>query len=1205
MQASPSRAQHDLDPQLPGRAVELAERLLRTALEQRSDQEREQSERLARMMDDPSGKELTIAMVDQAFRSHRPARIADQISYLLDRYGAPRYMDWWERAALTLGSVMGHYLPGVVIPPVIARLRQETRTVILPAEETDLRAYLARRRKDGTRLNLNQLGEAILGEEEAERRMQAYLDLLARPDVEYISVKVSSVFSQINLVAYRQTVDRVKQRLRTLYRQAMAHRYERPDGSGCAKFVNLDMEEYRDLHLTVDAFTEILDESDFMPLSAGIVLQGYMPDAHPIQIRLTEWACRRLGRGGAPIKIRIVKGANLAMEQVEAALHGWPQAPYLEKIEVDANFKRMVAWGCRPERAGAVHLGVASHNLFDIALAMLLRDQGGVADQVEFEMLEGMANHQARAVQAEAGGLLLYAPVVRSEDFHSAIAYLVRRLDENTAPENFLHDVFGMEPGSLEWKRQRDQFLAACERAACVGTEPNRLQDRRHDRRSGTSVPAVDEFHNEPDTDFSLPANQEWVAGIVADWSDRQLDAIPLQIAGEFIAGASLAPGVDPSRPDAPRFAYAQAGPEQVERAIACAVSAQAAWAARSASERAAILQAAAGEFVEMRGELIGAMLLETGKTPSESDPEISEGIDFARYYALGFEHEGLSEAAADCEFRPFGVVTVTPPWNFPFAIPIGGVMAALMAGNAVLFKPAPEATLCGWLAAQALWRAGVPKSVLQFVPAPDDETGRKLIDDQRIGAVILTGGIDTARLFQDWRPELRLFAETSGKDALIVTALSDRDQAVKDLVRSAFGHNGQKCSAASLGILEAEVYEDPVFRRQLRDAAASRAVGSAWDLAALQTPLTQPPSPKLYRALSTLESGEEWLLEPRALGPGGTPLPPGADTAGHRLWSPGIKLGVQPDSFFHRTECFGPVLGLMRADDLDHAIELANALDFGLTGGIHSLDEREIERWKARIEIGNAYVNRAITGAIVRRQPFGGWKASNVGPGAKAGGPNYVIQFGHWRDRGHPGRQSTPDPEIASLLSRLESLVPVDARERLRAGAGSYAWALAHYFGLEHDPSRVLGERNILRFLPLDRLLLRADPDSSAADLALAVLAATICKARGVLSLSPELAERWGWLGRLHGLAVIVEDEHALIGRLRTVNPAELGWPRLRALVPPDPMLRRALNVAGVSVVDQPVLANGRLELRYYLREQAISHTVHRYGNVIGDTRR
>jgi RHH-type transcriptional regulator, proline utilization regulon repressor / proline dehydrogenase / delta 1-pyrroline-5-carboxylate dehydrogenase len=426
------------------RAVELAEALLHEARAKQTPDEYAQSRKLARMIADPEGKELTIALVDQAFRSRRPARIADQLAYLLERYGVPQYMDWWERAALLLGGAMAHYLPSLVVPPIVSRLRQETQSVILPGEEEDLQRYLAERRRTGTRLNLNQLGEAILGEGEAARRLEAYLALLARDDVEYISVKISSIFSQIELVAFRPTLARVAERLRTVYRAAVRHEYRHPDGRITPKFINLDMEEYRDLALTVAAFREVLDDPEFLTLSAGLVLQAYLPDSYGAQQTLTAWAQERCARGGAPIKVRIVKGANLGMERIEAALHGWPQAPYEHKIEVDANYKRMVEYGCRPEHARAVHLGIASHNLFDIAYGLLLRQTHGVEAWVEFEMLEGMANHQARTVQARARGLLLYAPVVKAEDFHSAIAYLVRRLDENTAPENFLRHVFDL-----------------------------------------------------------------------------------------------------------------------------------------------------------------------------------------------------------------------------------------------------------------------------------------------------------------------------------------------------------------------------------------------------------------------------------------------------------------------------------------------------------------------------------------------------------------------------------------------------------------------------------------------------------------------------------------------------------------------------------------------------------------------------------------
>jgi RHH-type proline utilization regulon transcriptional repressor/proline dehydrogenase/delta 1-pyrroline-5-carboxylate dehydrogenase len=1180
--------QHIQAQQLEGKdvlaqeAIVLAEALLRRAQSQQTAREYDQGQKIARMMEDPVGKELTIALVDQAFRSHRPARIADQLRHLLEHYGTPHYMDWWERVALSLGGVMAHYLPALVVPPIVARLRQETSNIILPGEEGDLRRYLQARRAGGVRLNLNQLGEAILGEAEAARRLDAYLELLAREDVEYISVKISSVFSQINLVAFDQTVEHIKTRLRILYRHALTHLYHPPDGAARPKFINLDMEEYRDLHLTVRAFCEVLDEPEFLHLQAGIVLQAYLPDAFHVQQDLTEWSGARVARGGAPIKVRIVKGANLAMEKVEAAIHGWEQAPYHDKRDVDANFKRMVTYGCQPEHASVVHLGVASHNLFDIAYALLLRQRLGVHEQVEFEMLEGMANHQARAVQAEAGGLLLYAPVVKAADFHSAIAYLVRRLDENTAEENFLHDLFGLAPGSAAWEKQRDLFLQAVARQDDVPDTPNRTQDRRHEQPRTDPQQA---FDNVPNTDFSLPANQQWIKEIVAHWSGVQPPPIPLQIGGAWLHTEVQGEGIDPSRPHHPAYRYSLADQTLVNQALEAATQAQPHWGHRAVPERRAILLEVSAELARRRGDFIGAMMLDGGKTVSEADPEVSEAIDFARYYARALDADTLGAEVSDCRMTPRGVVVVTPPWNFPLAIPAGGVLASLMAGNAVILKPAPEAVLVGWHLVQALWAAGVPQEVLQFVPAPDNEVGQALVTDARVGAVILTGNIHTARQFQHWKPEMRLFAETSGKNSMIITSMADRDQAIKDLVRSAFGHNGQKCSAASLAILEAEVYDSDTFRRQLHDAVASLAVGPGWDLANVITPCTQLPSPDLERGLTTLEPGEAWLLKPHMI------------DGNARLWSPGIKLGVQPGAFLHRTECFGPLLGLMRADSLAEAVDLANAVDFGLTSGLHTLDDREVAFWKDRLEAGNLYVNRHMTGAIVRRQSFGGWKASVVGPGAKAGGPNYVLQFGDWQQMHLPRQQLEPSPAVRERLERcLAHLDRAEDSAQLRASAGSYAWAWQSHFSLEHDPSQVRGEVNRFRYRPCKGLLLRIGEDAEPVAVMQVLLAVRTTGQPLQISLAPAQEAAWQWLDGEAEMPMVIEDVEGLAERLASAGTHG----RMRVLGSCSEALRRAANAAGVAVIDAPPLVNGRLELRYYLREQAVSQTVHRYGNLM-----
>ncbi|MDR2981737.1 MAG: bifunctional proline dehydrogenase/L-glutamate gamma-semialdehyde dehydrogenase [Puniceicoccales bacterium] len=1153
-------------------AVALAADLLHEAQKHISHKDRVQAEKMARMMTDANGKALTLALADQVFRAHKPSRIASQFTHLIHSYGVPGYLPFTERVLMRLGAFGAPILPGVVMPAVTEELREQSSQVILPSESARLKPHQERRRAAGTRLNLNQLGEAILGEEEAQHRLETNLKLLASPETEYISVKISAVFSQLNTLAFDDTVVEIQKRLRALYRAAQQHSFKRADGTTATKFVNLDMEEYRDLHLTAEAFKRTLMEPEFLKLKAGIVLQAYLPDSSAVHHDLTEWAKARVAAGGATIKIRIVKGANLAMERVEASSHGWEQAPYYTKADVDANFKRMVHYGCIPENARAVQIGVASHNLFDLAYALLLRSACGVEEFVELEMLEGMANHQAAAVQDAAHGLLLYAPIVSKDDFHSAIAYLVRRLDENTSEENFLHDLFGLEVDTPNWKKQADWFLESVKRANEVKIGPNRTQNRETEKRTS---PGDRPFDNEPDTDWTLKPNRDWVNAIIEKARTADPEKIPLQIGGEFITNDYAGIGRDPARPGVEAYRYTFADDALIERAIDTAQNALPAWSARPVSERRDLLLKAAAALAQRRGELIAAAMLDGGKAVHESDPEISEAIDFANYYARAFDDASVYEGVTP---TPLGIITITPPWNFPIAIPCGGALAALMAGNTVLFKPASDTVLCGWRLLNILWDAGIPREVLQFV-TPARGAGKKLVADSRIAGVILTGASETADKFLDFRPSLRLFAETGGKNSLIITANADHDQAVKDLVKSAFGHCGQKCSAASLAILEAEVYDNPAFMKQLRDATVSLRVGPAWNTANVMTTLIHEPDETLKRGLTTLDAGEEWLLEPRMLD--NNPC----------LWTPGIKRGVKPGSWYQQTECFGPVLGLVRADNLGHAIEIANSVKYGLTTGLHTLDDREISVWRDKIQAGNLYINRVITGAIVRRQPFGGWKASVYGPGAKAGGPNYVAQFCTWQQTTLPKNTAPLPTERVSEMEALSKWVGDGDAAMVSAAAGHFEYVRKTEFSVEHDPSKIHGEYNHFRYRPQPGVIIRATDGTSKADIALALLAARTAGIPAVLSMPQDLG-----VPAIRNVQVSVEAEDALAGRLERGITETV----FRPLGDVSEKLLRAANKAHLAYVPGKPVANGRLEIRACYREQAVSHCYHRYGNII-----
>ena len=406
---------------------------------------------------------------------------------------------------------------------------------------------------------------------------------------------------------------------------------------------------------------------------------------------------------------------------------------------------------------------------------------------------------------------------------------------------------------------------------------------------------------------------------------------------------------------------------------VARAAAALPAWAATPPADRARALHAVAVALEDARADLVATMVHEAGKTVAEADPEVSEAVDFARYYAdrAADLADGVVPGAVH---RPAGLTVVTPPWNFPVAIPVGSVLASLAAGSPVLVKPAPadaavRAGRDGGDPARAR-RGRRARGVLTVVLSPEGDVGRRLVTHPDVARVVLTGSIETARLFAGWRPDLDVLAETSGKNALVITPSADVDLAVADLVRSAFGHAGQKCSAASLAILVGSAGRSDRLRRQLADAVASLRVGPATDLGTAVGPLTEPASRQAAARADHARPGGVVAGRSR-----------GSSTTRAGCGRPGVKYGVAPGSWFHTTECFGPVLGIMRVETLDEAIDLQNAVAFGLTGGLHSLDEAEIDHWLDRVEVGNAYVNRHITGAIVQRQPFGGWKASDRRP--------------------------------------------------------------------------------------------------------------------------------------------------------------------------------------------------------------------------------
>ena len=1098
-------------------AVENARALIAESLPNLKRYDKASRKRFTRLFKDPKAISVTVSLTDEVMRI-TSAKDSVRILRKAAKDSTVAGFGLFNTFGLKLIASISRVFPKPVLFAVHTQVKLLSKGIILPAESKKLSRQIKKRAKKGIRLNINVLGEAVLGEDEANERFERVMQMMQRPEVDYVSVKLSSVASQIISLDRKGTLERVSEKLRHIYRTSIATN----------TFVNLDMEEFRDLRLTVDAFKLVLNEGEFKNLYAGLVLQAYLPESHEVFAELVDWSLERHKQSGGVVKIRLVKGANLAMEKAEAELHGWVAAPYQSKADVDASYSRLLDTALRSEHAKAVRIGVASHNLFHIAFALEIAKKRNVMEQLDLEMLEGMANPEALAIAKRSMRILLYAPVTRADDFASAVAYLVRRLDENTAVENYLRSSFEIGTNPAKFNEQSDRFLASATQRHEISTKSIRHKNHKFEINDG--------FENAPNADITKLDFLNKLDKEIAAVLKLPIEEIPIVIDGKEIFDRTQIEGNDPGDNAKVWYKYSVAKLSDIDAAVKVAKKSVVGWNEIGANDRAEILKKFGQIAHDEQEESIAIMSRDAGKTVSEADPEVSEAIDFANYYALSAISLDLERQSS-----PVGVVVVVPPWNFPYAIPTGGICAALAAGNAVIFKSAPETVATSWHLVNQLWKAGVPKNVLQFVSTEDNEVGQALVSHEDVNAVILTGGYSTALLFSSWKNELNLLAETSGKNSMVLTACCDIDVAVKDLVQSAFGHAGQKCSAASLAIVDKNIYENPNFRKQLIDAVKSLKVGPGYDYSTMVGPIIKSAESSLRRALTQLDEGEQWLLEPEQL-----------DEAG-LLWSPGVKTGVKPGSWSHFSEWFGPVLAIMISPDLETSINWQNATDFGLTAGIQSLDPKECEYWIENVEAGNLYINRGVTGAIVNRQPFGGWKRSSVGATAKAGGANYVATLRNWNQMKHflPMKEAAnkwlkSTGELAIDHSGLSVEQNIQRYRRFKKG-----------FLVRIESGTSKDELDFLNWLKMDLgVITRLSSDS----------------------LIPGLAN------------LVVESADEFANHAKEFD--RVRW--LSAEVPPV----HQLMINGVSCDRRPVTSRGDIELSRWFLEQSVSITQHRYGN-------
>lgn len=875
-----------------------------------------------------------------------------------------------------VGLGLGSLAPGLMAGAIKKNVMGMAKMFITGESPDEALPVLKKARKNKMTFTVDILGEATLSEKEAQDYSSKYMELItwlakdaekwdevpqidrdhegALPKVN-VSVKMTALYSQIKDAAWDESKKILKDRLRPVFRLGMEK----------GVFVNLDMEQYSVKHLTLEVFTELINEPEFKNYKFfGIVIQAYLRDSFEDVKSLTEFAQKR----GTPFWVRLVKGAYWDYETIEAEQRGWPIPVYTNKAESDANYEHCAKYLL--ENIKSIRPAFASHNVRTLAACMLYAEKLNIPKEaLEFQMLYGMAEPIKKTIVDMGYRMREYAPV---GELIPGMAYLVRRLLENTSNESWLRGKFADNKSMAELLKDPAQGLTPT--SATIQKKPGK-------------------FYNEPLLDFAVKADREKMQKALTDAKASLPVNVNIVINNKELQSGKVFDRVNPSQSDQIVGKIQMATTEQAEQAMQAAQTAYKTWKNVPAEQRAALVDKLADIMTRDRFKLIATQVLEVGKPWAEADGDIGEAIDFCRYYARHMRElqkplrvGGLPGEVSQYIYKSRGVTAVIAPWNFPLAILAGMVTAAAVAGNTVVMKPAEQSSVVAWGLMKMIQEAGFPQGVINFLPGFGEEVGEYIVNHKYTTTIAFTGSkavglhiMNRAAVVQPGQQHVkRCIIEMGGKNAVIIDNDADLDEAVDGVIYSAFGFSGQKCSAASRVIVLDEVYERFVDR--LVETAKSIEIHPAENPKAYMGPVVDKEA--YDRILGTIAEAEK---NHKLLFKGSVP-------GGGYFVPPTIFGDVPGDAKLAQAEIFGPVVAVIRAKNLDQALDIANSTEYALTGGVFSRSPANIARVKEELEVGNLYVNRGITGAMVDRHPFGGFKMSGIG--SKTGGPDYLKQY-------------------------------------------------------------------------------------------------------------------------------------------------------------------------------------------------------------------
>jgi RHH-type proline utilization regulon transcriptional repressor/proline dehydrogenase/delta 1-pyrroline-5-carboxylate dehydrogenase len=1126
------------------KAVSLANLVMKKALSIKTKKEKNFLRRVNKTLSNVNKKALIINLVDMTFRSKSNKKTASRIFNLLLRYGFPQELYFHQKISFYLFQFLGKNLKRVIAPIIIKIVKKLLSYAATFDEKNNLENFLMEQKEKKLKVNISSLKNDALGERDIEEQINNYINHLKNPLINGILIKISKLSSK---TSYENALQQTLENLRKILKEA----------KNSSKSITLQMENYKYFYLTVDLFKKLLLDEEFYNLSLGITLQSYLPESLKVQKELIELAKKRKG---LPIKIHIVKGAFLSFEQVFSSKRGWCQAPFLTKMETDANFKKMILLGFSLENAKFANTVICTHNIFDIAYALIVREENSSQQYTEFHMFEGRENYIKNTLHALLkDSLQIFRSVVKPKDINSAIPYLFRRIDEFSGNENFLYHTLKLNKKNKALEKLKDIFLKSLEKMKNLNNSPRFLE-----HKSTSSI--YNHFNNEPDTNLLLPHSLKWQKEILEKWKNYPYQTISSDSETKNEKQINYAS----FNPKKPIYEFTLANIDQINLSIKTAKNFEFTWKNTSLEKRKELLLETAQLFRENRELLIGALMLDGGKTLKDSDEEVTRAIDAMEYYCV---RTSKLEKIKTASFNPKGLIHISSAKTSPMCAAMINISAALITGNCVIFKPAPEVILISWIFINLFWKK-IPKEALQFISC-NNKNANTILLNPMIDTVVLHGKLKTLKEFLKINNSLDIFPSFKVKNAIIVSSAADRFLAIKNIIFSAFSYTGQKDCSASLAILEKEVYYDSNFRKNLIDATLNLEIGSNFNLKTDIPPLAYY-NKELKEELLFLEKEEKWLLKPSQNS--NNPL----------IWTPGIKIGVTPLNYSKSSTSI-PVLSIMKAKNFDHAMKLLNSLSSNLSAGLQSLDEKEQRKFKKKAEASNLYINRPMVGQKIKRQPCGSHKRK----GFKKGGPNYLMQFITPFQKFLPKEKKPVNDKVNSLTSFLEKF-DLSAEELGTFYASianySYWWQIMKKF---RDTTKIVGQDNFFGYLPHKSMTLRIYENDKYLDLLRVLAAALTCNLKLEVSFCKEKNKiNWGELNYLFKIF----DETEKDFHKRILNKE---IKRIRLCEKASNELKQTASETLCIIEDTPVLADARYELLNYLKEISTSFDYHRSGSL------